>query len=280
MSEVRESAAAPYAFVPYVVKTHNASTQSENRMHSDDVARSFGFRGGLVPGVAVFAHMTHPLVERFGLDWLAHGEAEVTFAKPAYEGEFLTIGASDAVDGAGTVDVTCANAAGESLARMTARIAAHPAPADARADVAPAAPVVDRPVVTWDLMEIGKPFPALPWRPTQADNVEWCRDVRDDLPIYRDGDASAVHPGLTLRQANHVLRGRFVLPAWIHVASRLRFLEPLRIGPAYEVRAIPEEKWEKKGHAFVRLHVAVRNGNRTVAEVLHTAIFLPRKVAR
>lgn len=283
------SAAAPHAFVPYVVKTHNASTQSENRMHSDDIARSFGFRGGLVPGVAVFAHMTHPMVERFGLDWLAQGEAEVSFAKPAYEGEFLTIGASAPGDGAGTIDVVCANAAGESLARMTARVAARPAPADARSDIAPAErtnrtvtvvpSLADRPVVTWDLMEIGKPFPALAWQPTQADNLEWCRDVRDELPIYREGDSPALHPGFALRQANHVLRGRFVLPAWIHVASRLRFLEPLRVGQAYEVRAIPEEKWEKKGHEFVRLYVAIRNGDRTVAEVLHTAIFRPRKVA-
>ena len=28
---------------PYQVRTHNASTESENRMHSDDVARQFGF---------------------------------------------------------------------------------------------------------------------------------------------------------------------------------------------------------------------------------------------
>ena len=35
-------------------------------MHSDDVARRFGFKGALVPGVTVFAHMTRPLVERYG----------------------------------------------------------------------------------------------------------------------------------------------------------------------------------------------------------------------
>ena len=51
---------------PYQVRTHNASTQSENRMHSDDVARTFGFKGGLVPGVTVFSHMTQPMVAQQG----------------------------------------------------------------------------------------------------------------------------------------------------------------------------------------------------------------------
>ena len=50
----------------------------------------------------------------------------------------------------------------------------------------------------------------------------------------------------------------------------------LRVGADYEVRAIPEEKWNHKGHEFVRLYVAVRCGQHTVAEVLHTAIFRPR----
>ena len=42
----------------YEVRTHNASSFSENRMHSDDVALAYGFKGALVPGVAVFSHQT------------------------------------------------------------------------------------------------------------------------------------------------------------------------------------------------------------------------------
>ncbi|MEQ1775121.1 MAG: hypothetical protein ABL891_15195, partial [Burkholderiales bacterium] len=65
-------------------------------------------------------------------------------------------------------------------------------------------------------------------------------------------------------------------PAWIHAASRITFYEALRTDANYEVRAIPEEKWSHKGHEFVRLYVAVRRDQRTVAEILHTAIFRPR----
>ena len=48
----------------------NHSHTSENRIHSDDVARAYGFTGALVPGVAVFGHMTYPLTRDLGLDWL------------------------------------------------------------------------------------------------------------------------------------------------------------------------------------------------------------------
>src|SRR5688572_7857029 len=78
-------------WAPYKVRTHNPSSHSENRMHSDDVARKFGFKSALVPGVTVFSHLTQPLVARFGAAWLACGTADVSFSKPAYEGELLTI---------------------------------------------------------------------------------------------------------------------------------------------------------------------------------------------
>jgi len=260
--------------LPYQVRTHNASTQSENRMHSDDVARQFGFKGGLVPGVTVFAHMTQPLVAHYGQAWLTRGTADVSFGKPAYEGELLSVHTTAA--SADACALTCMNEHGVELARMSAALPATKAASDARGDIAPAPPLRERPTVTWDLMEIGKPFPALAWAPTQAENLEWCHGALDELPLYREGTAPLLHPGLILRQANFVLRKRFIIPAWIHAASRITFFEALRVGPAYEVRAIPEEKWNHKGHEFVRLYVAVRREQRTVAEVLHTAIFQPR----
>lgn len=259
---------------PYQVRTYNPSTQSENRMHSDTVARQFGFKGGLVPGVTVFSHMTQSMVALHSEAWLARGTAEVFFAKPAYEGELLTIHTT-AIN-ADSYALTCANEQGVELAHMTATLPATPSTPDARGDIAPAPCLLERPAVTWDLMETGKPFPAFAWTPTRDENIEWCRDSRDELPLYRDGATPMLHPGLILRQGNFTLRKRFVIPAWIHTASRITFFETLRTGARYEVRAIPEEKWNHKGHEFVRLYVAVRRSERTVAEILHTAIFRPR----
>src|SRR5262249_58444335 len=69
----------------------NHSDASENRIHSDDVARAYGFTGALVPGVAVFGHMTHPLTNELGLDWLGHSRVALRLLKPAYHGDRLKI---------------------------------------------------------------------------------------------------------------------------------------------------------------------------------------------
>ena len=40
----------------------NHSLASENRIHSDEIAQRFGFRGALVAGVQVFGHMSYCLL--------------------------------------------------------------------------------------------------------------------------------------------------------------------------------------------------------------------------
>src|SRR5439155_1608329 len=57
----------------YAVQAYNPATASENKIHDDEVARTYGFQGGLVPGVTVYAYMTHPVAETFGRPWLEHG---------------------------------------------------------------------------------------------------------------------------------------------------------------------------------------------------------------
>ena len=55
---------------PYQLLAYNSARQSENKMHDDGVARQFGFGGGLVPGVDVYAYMAHPAVARWGRSFL------------------------------------------------------------------------------------------------------------------------------------------------------------------------------------------------------------------
>jgi hypothetical protein len=219
--------------------------------------------------------MTQPLAARYGVDWLARGIAEVAFAKPAYEGELLNVRAVLAAQ-ADNYSVTCLNEQGVELAQLSAQLRDATMVPDTRSELAPAA-AREKQLVTWDLMEVGKSFPALLWQPTQSDNLEWCADVRDELPLYREGTKAVLHPGFVLRQANLVLRNRFTLPAWIHTASRIVFHAVARAGETFDVRAVPEEKWQRNGHEFVRLYVCILRDGRVVTEILHTAIFRPRE---
>ena len=104
------------------MKARNTSSTSENKIHDDEIARKFGFRGALVPGVTVYAYLTHPLVEAFGAAWLERGTASVRFTKPIHDGEEVrvtgTVTARDAKNIA--VAVTASTAAGGECATLTA----------------------------------------------------------------------------------------------------------------------------------------------------------------
>jgi hypothetical protein len=75
----------------YKVRARNTSVESENKIHDDRVAADYGFRGGLVPGVTVFAYMTVPIVGAFGAGWLERGSMRVKFHQPFYEGDEVSV---------------------------------------------------------------------------------------------------------------------------------------------------------------------------------------------
>src|SRR5579859_4248874 len=79
---------SPGQRVPAIhVTAHNASLHSDNKIHDDEVAKRYGFSGGLVPGVTVYAYMAQPLAAVAGAGWLQHGGATVAFVHPLYEGD-------------------------------------------------------------------------------------------------------------------------------------------------------------------------------------------------
>src|SRR5262245_57044930 len=84
----------------YRVVARTTATASSNKIHGDAVARRYGFAGGLVPGVDVYAYMTHPPAEAWGLDWLERGAMRARFLTPVYEGEEVVVLATGAT-GAG-----------------------------------------------------------------------------------------------------------------------------------------------------------------------------------
>ena len=65
----------------------NQVPHSANEIHGDKVAKDFGFKGGLVPGVTVSAYLMHPAVEAWGQDFLTRGHSHVKVGPPLYDGE-------------------------------------------------------------------------------------------------------------------------------------------------------------------------------------------------
>ena len=105
---------------------HRVSAQmpadvTENKIHEDGLARELGFRGGLVPGVTVYAWMTHPVVAALGVPWLERGTFRARFQSPVYFDEPVVIEAAVAArTGQGVeIEVRAVNGAGELCATAT-----------------------------------------------------------------------------------------------------------------------------------------------------------------
>ena len=247
----------------YLTTARNFSVGTENRIHSDEVAARFGFEGALVPGAAVFGHMTHPLVDTLGSDWLAGWCLSVRFLKPAYDGDVLTV-THESVDDTHTV--RC-HARGILLAELHTRPLE---PDDEPATIESGAAFGQRPEIEWDNVIVGEPFPAWTWSPDAVENAESTAQVDDGLACYQTG---VLHPHAILSTANRAFTRRYVLPAWIHVGSAVRFRRLVRVGDEIEVRTVPTRKWRRKGHEFVDLGIAYVVGGEVATEIEHTSIF-------
>jgi MaoC like domain len=257
---------------PYRVEAFNTAKASENKIHDDAVARRFGFGGGLVPGVDVYAYMAHLPVAHWGRAWLERGAAECRFLKPVYDGDVATVTATETEQG---LDLRV-ESHGESCATGRASLPDRPLPPEIFAEPPPP-PEIRRPASETTLA-VGTLLGIRPL-PITLDLVEQCLgDVRETETLYlREGLA---HPVIIARTGNWALNHNVVLGPWMHVGSRLQHFAAAHIGDELSVRARVTANYERKGHRFVDVDVLVlANGTSPVARIAHVAIWLPRQLA-
>ncbi|MDG1840309.1 MAG: hypothetical protein P8J64_06185 [Dehalococcoidia bacterium] len=68
---------------------------SPNGIHDDEKAKSLGFQGGFVPGIALYEHVCAGLINQ-DMNWLDTGYVELKFRKPVYSNETVTIELNEA----------------------------------------------------------------------------------------------------------------------------------------------------------------------------------------
>ena len=259
--------------------THDAW---ENKIHEDGLARAFGFRGGLVPGVTVYSWMTHPVVAALGGAWLDHGTFSVRFAKPIYFGQPVTVRASVAAHSKDEVTIQARVVNDEDEVCATATMGLPLGPLLPLPDVAayPAAALpAERPLASRAYLEnrtvLGTPQLILERGVADA----FLDRVSEKLSMYRDADAPA-HPGIYLEQANRALDRNVRVSPWIHVESHGRHLSVPRVHERLETRARVKNLFQGKGHEFVELDLLLlAEGARAVASIRHVAIYQLRTSA-
>ncbi len=261
-----------------VVIAYNDAEDSGNPMHDDAAARAMNYKGALVPGVTVFGFVTHAFVTHFGDKWLESGSLQVRFRKPVYAGESLSVESGHKDDDLDEeiLHVEVHNADGEpcviacgSMAPQSSTVSSIPN--------RPIAPHRALPDPKWpaerERFVNERVFGSITPIFTSAESDGFLDLLQDNLGIYRRG---VTHPAWLLRQANIIVDQNFAIGPWIHVASEIRNHGLATNDEPIEVRAQVIDLFERKGHEYFDIDVAMlANGDpeRLVMRVLHRAIY-------
>lgn len=269
---------------PYRVRAINTASASTNKIHDDAVARQLGFGGGLVPGVDVYAYMTHPVAALWGLDWLARGTIDARFVRPVYDGHEVTVEMTEPAfpasgESGPTSTLTLRDEAGDECATATVGLPAAPRADSWNVDRYPTAPLRESPPPAGaEALRAPGPLGSVEGGFWADRSPEYLEEVRETLPLYRE--ERIAHPGWLLRTANHILAVNVVLGPWIHVSSDVTHLGLVRDGDRVSTRGWVTDVFERKGHKFVTLDVLIVTNEETpVMHVGHTAIYEPRQGA-
>ena len=255
----------------YHVRARNHAEASPNKMHDPEYARSLGFAGGIVPGVDVYAYLTRPVVEHWGLDWLSQGEMDVRFVKPVCDGDTLTIAAEAMADD--QLELEARKEDGEICATGSASL--YPGGDILDLDKYTAAPLPAEPPPAEEANFRARPvLGSLEVTVSADESAQQLREVDEQLELYaRD---RMLHPGHLLRFADRILLENFALPPWMHVSSNVRHFSIARVEQPLSVRANLVDLFERKGHRFVQLDVVVVGADGPVVRVMpYTAIYRP-----
>jgi hypothetical protein len=261
----------------YEIQARNTSADSENKIHDDTVAASFGFSGGLVPGVTIFGYMTVPIVARFP-EWLERGSMQIRFTQPFYEGDPVLVRAEATVSGPQvSISLTAHRSDGTVCATASAIIdtgsggSGRPRTSDYQTRPLPLPEA--RLAAAAKTLIPGTPLGRLVGRLDLKANQEGLlKQIGERLPVYF-GEAAVAHPIVLLGMANHILMHNVALGPWIHAASDLTNFCVARDGEEITVRGFIADRFERKGHEFVVLDLILTAGDRLVQRVLHTAIY-------
>ena len=253
----------------------NQATKSENKIHEDSVARKYGFRGGLVPGVTVYAYLVHPAVEAWGLDWLTRGTASVVLQKPVYDGDRVRVEPKldgphayqgEVIDPEGTVCATGLVSLPESAPEAPVRRGDPPAPSqDARPEATRSA--------LEELRESGLGSLRITWTGERPYD-RYTRELEDAPALLRPAEGGFANPAFALGLANWILSANVRLGPWIHAQSEVRNHAAIPLGNALVVEGRVVDLFERRGHEFVDLDVDIYlEAGAPVLSTRHRAIY-------
>jgi hypothetical protein len=241
---------------PYHGLAYNPVPESENRIHSDEVAHQLGFRGGLVPGVVVSAYLLHPAIEAWGLDWLSRGRAKVVVERPLYDGEGFEVALEDASEDAYRAGLSGSSGDLRARAEVALPSAAPEAPrmrGDRRIAAGHDRPRASRAVFE-RLREEGLGAVRARW--PEAEITRYFEDPADMAPLLRPETGGFASPAFVLGMSNWALAANVRMSPWLHLQTEHQNHAAIPPGSELVVEQRVADLFEKKGHEFVDVELA------------------------
>ena len=188
------------------VRAQNLPEHASNPIHTDEGGRAAGFDAAVVAGVTVYAYLTRPVVEAWGVEWLSRGTAEIRFTSPVMDNDPVDC-VPEEFDGGAKVWAMV-------LGKSRAQLIATPSPDDRAFATGPLHELFEQQV-----------------EPLVGEWENYGLRAGDDLGLY--AETGIVHPAVWPSLANSVVKRNLVEGPWIHTRSRIRHhstaRKPLRV---------------------------------------------------
>ena len=240
----------------YASSAYNPVPESENRIHSDEIAQRFGFQGGLVPGVVVSAYLLQPAVAAWGCDWLSRGRAEVVVERPLYDGERFDVSVTGATDEGYTAELRVTSR--DVRARATVALpSSAPEPPELRGDPRIGAgherPGASR--ATFEGLRT-RGLGAVRVRWPEAEITSYTADPADMPHWLRLAAEGFANPAFVLGMSNWALAANVRMSPWLHLQTWHQNFAAIPPGSELVVEQRIADLFEKRGHEFVDVDLA------------------------
>ena len=256
---------------PHNIVAKNYGADHENKIHSDEGAAKFGFAGALVPGVALYAYLTRPVVDLWGEHWLARGTMSAKFIKPIYDRELVQARAQVVSVAPIELSLELVNPANEICAVGTAGLPDALPMLDVQAYPAyPLPPSEQRRAASISSFQVGEALGSLSFTlDLQHEGARFLENMVETAPRYHH----VCHPAYWIAQANELLMQNIALGPWIHTASETQHLALARDGERLSLRGRVAELAQRRGHEIITADLALFGENdRPLVQIRHSAI--------
>lgn len=240
----------------------NQSPDSANQIHGDEMAKQYGFQGGLVPGVTVSAYLVHPAVQAWGEKWLEAGRAHVVVHTPLYDEDMFDVDVSDASDfeykaklvrPGGVVSAT-AEVSIPTIAKAIPKKRGDPLLAD---DFTPPKALPD----ALRQLQVNGCL-AMPYAWGGPHNMQTYLRNTSDMPTLLDpAQGGYANMSFILGLSNWVLAANTYMNPWIHLETTSQNYAAIAPGTDLIVEMQVRDLFGKKGHEFVDVEVNVFEDN-------------------